>query len=384
MQQKYTSIDLWYALVVENSQDKWLIENMYAALAQEPPHILSVVAERTCNLQCKHCIFQAETSSDKMSHCSDLDVVVLHIAQQMPEGACLVHEGRIFRPQHLAWLLAVRKARPDIKIGMIDNGSYLVHDRSLHTSGFAFDWLDISLDGPEQIHNLQRGNAKSYAQAMRGIAEAQTYLQPNGRVHSLFTVTKLNYASILATENALPHQVGEWHVTTLTPARPKIALFALNQHEFNIAWQQIVAANTLRPIHFRIYVAEDIAKLAQVVGKARFCSAVEQAIVAPGAIQFVLEGVEVTFYPQSVSPTETFVIDADATYRAPYAIAFTLTELQRGTSRFGQNVRPYTNAQIHSGSSFRVLYQNGVQNWQMHFGVQALVKEKHIFSSILA
>lgn len=384
MQLEDISTNLWYALVVERSQKKGLIHKLFAVLSTEYPHILSVVAERTCNLQCVHCIFQGEKSSAAISEHAALNTAVLRIAQRLPLGSSLVHEGRIFRPEHLTWLLAVRRSRPDLRIGMIDNGSYLLHSAKLHEAVFRFDWFDISLDGPELVHNLQRGNPKSYVQAIRGITEAHEYLLPAGQVHSLFTLTKVNFQHIETTAKSLPTEVGAWHITTLTPARPEIVRYGLNQDEFQTAWQSIVRANQFRPIHFRVYVAEDLAKLAQAVGYAAFCAAMENATVVPGAIQFVLDGVEVTFYPQSLSPTETFVIDADATYRAPYAIAFTLAELQHGMSKSGRNIQPYTNAYINQESEFQTLYQNGVRNWQKHFGIQALEKEKHIFSSILA
>lgn len=371
----------WYSIVVDEKMNDEFIENMYRSLAGEYPEILSVIAERTCNLQCRHCIFHPETSTSRVPQ---LGEAILTIAKQIPQNACLVHEGRIFRPRHLSWLMAAREMRPDVKIGIIDNGSYLRHEINIQTSEFKFDWLDISIDGPKNVHNQQRGNLSSFNQAIQGIVKAKKFLRADGHVNSLLTLTRINHASILETARILPKEVMEWHITTITPARPEIASLVVNQKEFQVAWRQIVKVNAVRPVHFRVYVVEDLLKLAHTVGRNAFQSAVQNSQVAQGAFQFILEGVEVTFYPQSLSPSETFVIDADSVYRAPYSIAFTLAELQCGISRFGEDIQPYTNAAITRESNFKVLYRKAVKNWKQSFGLQALRKEIDIFKKIQA
>ena len=236
VQDKLSSMDYWFAVAVLGDRRSELIENMYEALAEETPPILSVVGERTCNLSCAHCIFQDERSSREISNASRLEGAAKTIVSQMGENPIVVHEGRIFRPWHLSWLSAIREVRPNSHIGMIDNGTFLNHSAAILSSGFKFDWLDISLDGPETVHNFQRRSSQAFHVAIKGIENAREFITPGGRVTSLFTLTSINHASVLDMCRALPTEVDEWHITTLSPARPEISEFVVNDEEFAKWW----------------------------------------------------------------------------------------------------------------------------------------------------
>lgn len=344
--------------------------------------MLSVVGERRCNLQCAHCIFQKETSTRHQSSSTKIDVAVRNIIRQMGTQPNVVHEGRIFQPDHLLWLSRVRAERPDALIGMIDNGSYLNHADYLRSSGFKFDWLDISVDGTEKVHNQQRNSTDSFRAAIRGIREATNFLSPGGRVTSLFTLTTLNYLSVLETCRLLPKQIQEWHITTLSPARPEIASLSVSTEELREAWHQVKAAAHLKSVFFRIYFADDFLKLAEVVGQKKILGSAGRAKVDPAAMQLEVDGVTVIYYPQSVCTNETFVLDTDCFYRAPYSIAYTLQELHDGVSRFGEDISKYTLARVDATSNFGQLYKAGVQIWKKHFGLRALVKEVSVFDRI--
>jgi len=375
-------MDYWFSIVHLGHSSPEFIENMFDSLRDERPPILSVVGERSCALQCSHCIFQAEKSSKSLSLSSSLGTAITTIVRQMGANPIVVHEGRIFRPWHLEWLTTIREVRSDVLIGMIDTGAYLDHATQIEQSGFKFDWLDISVDGPEAIHNSQRENADAFTTAMRGIKNARRFIRNSGRITSLLTLTKRNYLDILKTSDALPPEIDEWHITTISPVRPEIRPLATTHRQFNEAWLQIVAANKVRPVFFRIYVAEDIAKLAYAVGTSKFLSAMDRAEVSNCAISLIIDGVSVLYYPHSVAPSETFVLDADAHYRAPYSIAYSLEELRSGVSRFGDDIRAYTIGKVEIGSQFDVLYSRGVENWRSSFGREALNMEISIFQDI--
>ncbi len=306
------------------------------------------------------------------------------IVKQMQPNPSIVHEGRIFKPSHLAWLQAIREMRPDGRIGMIDNGSYLRHINHTDSSGFRFDWLDISIDGPETIHNWQRNSDNSFAAALIGIKNAHRILSATGGVHSLLTLTRINYASILETCAILPEEIKQWHITTLTPARPEIGHLVLSDDEFLVSWHQIRQANRIRPVMFRLYVAGDLLKLAKATGRENFLASFQKARVDFSSISFDVDGVRVIYYPQSVSPAETFLLDADTCYRVPYSIAYTLEELTKGISRYDENLEKYTIGKVDTASSFRLLYKKGVAQWKDNFSKKLLQEENFIFKQIQA
>ncbi|MEQ1561586.1 MAG: hypothetical protein ABL899_02600 [Nitrospira sp.] len=379
---KSSAMDYWFSVVHLGNTSPEFIHSMFASLHDERPPILSVVGERACNLQCHHCIFQAERSSNEMSLSNSLITAVKTIVIQMGANPIVVHEGRIFRPEHLEWLTAIREVRPDARIGMIDSGAYLNHAKQIEQSGFKFDWLDISLDGDRARHNLQRDDYDAFNVAIEGITNAKRFLTPRGYVTSLFTLTRFNQRIIAETEASLPKEITEWHITTLSPARPEINWLSVETRDFPRVWSQIVSVNKIRPVFVRVYVAEDILKLARAVGKEKFLSALQVGEVSNCSITLNLDGVSVTYYPQSVATSETFVIDADAHYRAPYSVAYTLEELRSGVSRFGEDLRDYTIGKVDQNSQFAILYDRDVELWANGFGRKALNKEISVFRQI--
>jgi len=374
-------MDYWFSYVLGN-QRKEIIEKMYEALSTEIPKIVSIVGERNCNLQCQHCIFQKEQSSESISRANGLAEAVRTIVKQMEPNLVVVHEGRIFRPAHLEWLQAIRKIRSDSRIGIIDNGSYLRNIDQIELSGFRFNWIDISIDGPRDMHNSQRNSKASFAQALAGIKNAYRILSTDGEVNSLFTLTQINHKSILKAYEILPDEIKQWHITTLTPARPEIKYLALTEDEFFVSWDQICQANLKHLIFFRSYVVDDLLKIAKATGKANFLRAFQNAKVDFSSISFEVDGVQVVYYPQSVSTAETFLLDADAYYRVPYSIAYTLDELNRGVSRHGENLEKYVIGKVDASSSLKSLYEKGVAQWKNNFAKEALKKEVLIFKQI--
>lgn len=377
---KSSAMDYWFSVVQRGQTGPEFIDTMFALLHEDCPPILSVVGERACNLQCSHCIFQREFSSNRYF---DAQVTAVKtIVSQMGRNPIVVHEGRVFRSHHLEWLKAIRDTRPDARIGMIDSGNYLIHADILKKSGFKFDWLDISLDGPEAIHNRQRRNNSAYNVAIDGIVNARHFLRGNGKVTSLFTLTNINFESIEATRKILPERVAEWHITTISPVRPEIQHLSVTDEQFSVAWSQVVSVAKKCPVFVRVYVAEDILKLARAVGKKKFTMALNKGQVSNCSITLTIDRVPVTYYPQSVATSETFVIDADAHYRAPYSVAYTLEELRNGKSRFGEDLSRYTIGPLTENSQFGILYGRNVEMWKVGFGRKALDKEIFVFSVI--
>ena len=380
MNSTLSAIDYWFSVVSTGQRPEDSILKMYESLAREIPPILSVVGERTCNLSCAHCIFQDEKSSTQISIAANIVQSVKTIVRQMNADPIVVHEGRIFHPSHLEWLSAIRAVRTDCSVGMIDNGTFLKHHETIVQSDFRFDWLDISLDGPEAVHNLQRRSATAHQVAVRGINSAREFVRSGGKVTSLFTLTSLNHADIFDTCRTLPKEVDEWHITTLSPARPEITGLVTNEEQFAIAWQQVVAASQERQLYFRMYVNDELPKLVKAVGREKFARALDDAEVADVALIMKIDKVPVIYYPTSIVVGEEIILDADSHHRMPYSIAYTLEELRSGRSRFEEDIREYTVGPIDHSTNLSQTARKAALQWGELFGKKALEKEIRMFS----
>jgi hypothetical protein len=349
------SVDLWFNSVVSKTTETptmkvW--DEICAVLRNEPPKLLSVIATRWCELQCEHCVFQRESFA-RMNE--QLPLIVAGLVPEM-QGGTLVHEGRVFRPEHRDIFLAAK----GMKRGLIDRGSYLAHEGSMPQ----LDHLDVSLDGPENIHNRQRRNARAYETAMRGLVRGPEFAQ---KVSSLFTATKINFSYALQTAKLLPERV-EWHVTPVSPARPEITHLELSVEEMSIILSDLKAVNhSIRPVVFRIYELADLLKVAQVIGKSDFSELFRNASVARSTILFDLEGLKIAYYPKSLLANETLVVDSDGSYLMPGSVAFSSTELQKQFSRFGEDIAGNVVCRIREGDTVGTLYPKLMDAWQKRF-----------------
>ncbi|MDP3956680.1 MAG: hypothetical protein Q8P97_01660, partial [bacterium] len=326
------------------------------------------------------------------------------------EGPKFIHEGRILTNWHLDVFEAIKKARPDVRIGLIDNGTYAKYIDEFKRRGLQLDWLDISVDGVEANHNRQRDpiHKTSFREAIKGLERAREVVKPKeegGRVSSLLTLTKINYQDIEAVAEMLltsspGHENGlvdKFSVTTLSPAREPNKLIELSPNfasgdvqDFQVAWQQIrnifarYNKNEER-VRLTVYRIQDIEKIARAVGPKKFLEAVlneggEGGVqVTVGEMIFTVDGVTVNYHPLSTWPNETFLIDGDGVNRVAYSAQYTLEELQTGRSKNGEDVSKYNVNQLDSNFSFPEQYRKQATQWWKCFGETNLDKEADFF-----
>lgn len=399
------SIDYWYHIMnrPDLSSEKETVFNMVQALNEEYPRLCSLILERACNLQCAHCIFQPEKTSIEASRSAGYGDLALNIISQMRHDPFVIHEGRILRDWHLDVLSDVRRVRPDAKIGLIDNGTYVQQEKYFRSHDFLLDWIDISFDGTKDVHNRQRQSERAFDFALKGVERARDFVRPpdeGGKVTSLFTVTNWNYHDVYNIGSFLLERnlVDEFHVTPFSPVRAEIEplLFCPDYKEgkvdeCKVLWEQVQRLwheyNGIdgKRVFVRVYQHADLEKIARAVGPKKFMVAFEKSEnvwVDQGSVSFEIDGVRITYVPLSICPSETFVIDADGTYRMAYCLKYTLEELNNGLSKEGKDTRPYTVARLTEDSNFYDLFHTGVDRWMSTFGRDYLEQEHKMFSSL--
>jgi MoaA/NifB/PqqE/SkfB family radical SAM enzyme len=360
------SIDYWFSHITSGEN---LSKNILDCLYGEIPLFISWLGERTCNLQCTHCIFQAEKSYGENKEIGPIlqNLVSLIKKHRQP---IVIHEGRILRRWHLPIMKSLQEA--GALVGLIDNGTYLHH---LDFFQRKLDWIDISIDGTLGVHNRQRGHNEAYQTAIKGLKRGRGVAN---KVTSLFTLTALNYDNVYDATVSVIEDVDEFHITPVSPARQEIVWTEASIKQFCVAWKQIRKLKQEYPekVFVRAYRHEDLVKLSLIDPKA-FANAIRQPIgVSQGRIVFKIHGVEVSYLPKSLSINETIVVDTDGWYRLPYSIALTLHELVSGKDRFGNNVKRYSIAELTKNSDIYSIYRIAVDAWWQNFGKQSLYEEK--------
>lgn len=418
-----TSSDFWYSRVIKNLTDKpeeSLEKEIVETLKKEPPNMLSVIMERQCFFDCAHCMFpKQEKSSKEISEEVGLAEIIKNIVKQMPtendppyyEKPKFIHDGRMLRKWHIDILENVRKERPDMRVGIVDNGSYISHLDELKQRGFKFDWLEISIDGTEQSHNLQRDpeKKKSYQLAVDGLTHAREVtklIEEGGNVTSLFTLTKLNHKNIEQvadfvfspnpSESAFDpktkkqlNYVDGFYITTMTPRIDKNFEVETSPEEFKKSWEQIKKVSEKynkdgeEKIFMRMFDSRYLEKLNYAVGREKIKKAFLNADVMHGGLRLEIDGVHVDYYPYSIWPRETFTADVDGAYRGAFCQEYSIEELRSEKSSDGSDISSYTFKYLDGQTPYVETYKNAVDKWWEYFGKQLLRQEIEIIQKII-
>ena len=329
----YALWNTWFDSICDNNT-----EILKAKLTQETPFLFSVIFSRQCNLSCSHCLFLDDSYEvlDKELFWNE----IIKFASAIPQGWFLIHEWRILEKRHIGILVEVKKLRPDIKIWLIDNWSYVKHyDDLLHAKQqwFMFDWIDISLDGSAITHNIQRNNSKAFEAAISWIEQAQEIAKS---VNILTCVTTINAHDIihlykyLQENTTLLSRISEWHLIDYSLTRrkwwDKLQLQSLAYKNFRNQIQEIINWDTIMQdkIKLRFYNVDNISLLLEAIGLDKCKNAIAQTKnFQHASMSFTIDDVEVYFFPQSISVGEVLVIDADLHYYLPYSIRYKSREL---------------------------------------------------------
>ncbi len=188
---------------------------------QELPKSISLQVTDACNLRCKMCYEWGETGiytrPDGLRKASVLDLelvkrVVRELEPAQPSYSLFGGEPLMY-PGLEELVRTVKRAGSFIDTPT--NGTLLrKHAAMLVDTGF--DFVRVSLDGPRDINDRQRG-AGSYDEAMAGIAALQREKRAAGRetpwVGIIYTITPENHAAL---EQLFLHDLDLDPITTVT------------------------------------------------------------------------------------------------------------------------------------------------------------------------
>ena len=168
------------------------------------PRNVTLQLTESCNLRCKMCYYWGETGSYSNAETSrkpkvldfELLKTVLHLLSTVKPFYSLFGGEPLLYPQLEDLILTVKGLG-----SLIDtptNGTMLEEKASMLVRT-GFDSVRISIDGPHEINDIQRGKG-TFDKAMAGIETLYNEKLKSGRhtpiIGVLYTITPLNYHSI--------------------------------------------------------------------------------------------------------------------------------------------------------------------------------------------
>ncbi len=284
-----------------------------------------------CKFQCQHCIYPP--TFDRFNQgmpVNQWDCILQDLWQSLGIRA-YIYSGRSVTIEGLAVLTNLRKIHPDVLMGVIDNGiSLLAHRNQLEN--VLLDWIDISLDGQEREHDIQRGRSGSFRAGLEGaLWLVRNALVP--KVNILTCLTSLNWKSVIPMICDL-NGMGFKNffispVTLVDGLRPSPALrlspedfvsfideLRLIREKLSDAWVEVNL--------FSAADAENVAKLRPEIWSG-FAMDRDGLLWSEGVPEVMEPGTTTELYirylPSSLTGTRDFIINANGAVIVPKAIA---------------------------------------------------------------
>ncbi|WKZ15487.1 MAG: radical SAM protein [Candidatus Jettenia caeni] len=192
---KNTPIGIWWDLIHSDIDLIEIRQRLRQAYESNLPELGAIIFTSTCQCNCQHCIYHTDYS--KFNACLSSDQwkrIVRNIYDNLGIKT-FIHNGRSMDDTGVKVLKWMREEFPDVQIGLIDNGislnSYLdeLHD-------IQPDWIDISIDGMEKEHDLQRNRTGFFKETFKTINRLlQEDIAP--KINILSCLTTINKDSVI-------------------------------------------------------------------------------------------------------------------------------------------------------------------------------------------
>lgn len=157
---------------------------------KSPPVVVWNLLE-SCNLNCFFCYYDAK--KEPKGNGVDYDLV-RSIAGQIKEAKIrylLISGGEPLLYPRISTL--VKSLSSSCRIGLSTNGTLIDKKSAISLKSSGLDYIGISLDGPQDIHNNLRNSSYAFSQALRGIQYAK---EAGFNTGIRLTLNSYNYKSI--------------------------------------------------------------------------------------------------------------------------------------------------------------------------------------------
>lgn len=170
-------------------------EGLRAIYRQSRPVLGEIIFTGSCEFECVHCIYPPEYARLNAGISpEEWERIFAGIHADLGIST-FVYGGRSVTRNGVETLQRLRRALPEARIGVIDNGISMVpHRASLRA--LRLHWMDISFDGDERSHDAQRGRPGSFRAGLDGARWLiENRIAP--KVNVLTCLTTINVGSVV-------------------------------------------------------------------------------------------------------------------------------------------------------------------------------------------
>ncbi len=187
-------IEIWWNLVNSGSPSKEAAAIFIDIYLENLPTMAEMIFTGFCPHTCLHCIYPRDYDRDNAALPIDTWKTIVNKLYDQLTIKTYINIGRILDDNGLELLSYLRSHFEDIEVGLIDDGiSILPHIETL--KDIELDWIDISVDGLEREHDLQRnckGRFRETEKTLLNLKEKRIAT----KINILITATKINILTI--------------------------------------------------------------------------------------------------------------------------------------------------------------------------------------------
>jgi len=365
-------IEEWLRLVHE-ADDKSAQEGLRQIYRNNYPTQAEFIFTAGCELECAHCIYPPDYVKYNASISTKEWVEIAEQLLNELKIQTFVYGGRSLTRGGVEFLKTLREKAPHAHIGLIDNGMSINRFRE-ELAEIKLDWIDISLDGIEHDHDIQRAKKGSFRQAL----ESALWLKEQRiapKVNILTCLTTINRNSVIPMIREV-NQLGfkNFFITPVTVYdgyRPKRSLVVSNAEfahfiqeleaavpELNDSWVEL----NIFDVEYMEYIGTEYRELWESFAPQHDCL---ERVMSSGDNDF-----RVHYYPSSLSGVTEFIINSNGNVILPKVMAKNkMTENDIKGSLL--EMKSYDIVQNFPGSE------------QFNFHGLEMINEKRIFKAIL-
>lgn len=230
----YETVELDPVALVASPVERWLDlvrrngagDDLADVYLDHPPVQGEIIFTGACAYTCSHCIYPPDFAAANRSLEPEVWAGLFRSMHRELGVNTFVYGGRSVSSPGIETLKALRHTVPNAHVGLIDNAVSFVPFRK-ELVDLRLDWIDISVDGDQRSHDLQRGKQGGYLETMTGLDWLlQNRAAP--KINILTCLTSLNIDSVVPMIKSLSaHGLPNYFITPvafLEGVRPNPAL----------------------------------------------------------------------------------------------------------------------------------------------------------------
>lgn len=187
-------IVVWKELINNKYSKSYIGKRLKKMNKENLPYLCEFTVNNYCPNSCKHCIYPKDFHINNKNISYEKWKIILKNVYEKLKLKIFVINGRSLNDDIFRIIKFLKNAYNDIQVGLIIDGT-ISKEYIDKVVQLPVDWIDVSVDGLEKEHDIQRNEFGLFQKTLFLLFELKK--SPIEKINILTTITTINYKSIL-------------------------------------------------------------------------------------------------------------------------------------------------------------------------------------------